>query len=60
MTPITTLEKLGDVWEVPFLGSFRGSGNLLHLVQVKQRVEASLCDSRRSRRILGNYYVGVT
>ena len=26
MTPITTLGKLGDYWEVPFFGSFRGSG----------------------------------
>ena len=24
--PITTLGKLGDYWEVPFFGSFRGSG----------------------------------
>ena len=25
MTPITTLRKLGDYWEVHFFGSFRGS-----------------------------------
>ena len=26
MTLMTTLGKLGDYWEVPFFGSFRGSG----------------------------------
>ena len=28
MTPITTLRKLEDFWEVPFFGFFRGSGIL--------------------------------
>ena len=32
MTPITTLRKLGDYGEVPFFGSFRGSGNYVRII----------------------------
>ena len=50
MTPFTTLGKLGDCWEVPFFGSFRGSGTIAH-IRDSEKEEPCLPDLNADHKI---------